>query len=176
EVGPSHPLTRTLAKIRRAGAAVEGIVLAPLSIEDMDQLVVDSLHCEPHRTRPLAQLMHEKTGGNPFFAIQFFTALAEEGLLAFDPVAAAWQWNIDRICAKSYTDNVVDLMSGKLRRFSATTQEALKQLSCLGNSVKISTLLAVHGGSEVRSRSKPAWIAGRGNSKKQSRSSVTLLR
>jgi predicted ATPase len=30
----------------------------------------------------------------------------------------------------------------------ALTQEALKQLSCLGNSVKISTLLAVHGGSE----------------------------
>jgi predicted ATPase len=92
--------------------------------------------------------MHEKTGGNPFFAIQFFTALAEEGLVAFEPVAAAWQWNIDRIRAKSYTDNVVDLMTGKLRRFSATTQEALKQLSCLGNSVKISTLLAVHGGSE----------------------------
>src|SRR3982075_4313904 len=148
EGSPSHPLTRTLAKIRRAGAAVEEIVLAPLSIDDLDQLLMDSLHCEPHRARPLAQLMHEKTGGNPFFAIQFFTALAEEGLVAFEPVAAAWQWNIDRIRAKSYTDNVVDLMTGKLRRFSATTQEALKQLSCLGNSVKISTLLAVHGGSE----------------------------
>jgi PAS domain S-box-containing protein len=148
EVSSSHPLMRTLAKIRRAGAAVEGIVLAPLSIDDMDQLVMDSLHCEPRRARPLAQLMHEKTGGNPFFAIQFFTALAEEGLLAFDPVAAAWQWNIDHIRAKSYTDNVVDLMAGKLRRFSATTQEALKQLACLGNVAEIAALTLVHGESE----------------------------
>src|SRR5271166_2217847 len=95
-------------------------------------------------TRGPWQLVQEKTGGNPFFAIQFFTALAEEGLLAFDPVAAAWQWHIDRICAKSYTDNVVDLMAGKLKRFSATTQEALKQLSCLGNVAEVATLTLVH--------------------------------
>ena len=98
--------------------------------------------------RPLAQLVQEKTGGNPFFAIQFFTALAEEGLLAFDPVTRAWQWNIDRIRAKSYTDNVVDLMAGKLKRFSSTTQEALKQLACLGNVAEIATLALVHGTTE----------------------------
>jgi PAS domain S-box-containing protein len=148
EVSSSHPLTRTLAKIRTAGAAIEGIVLAPLSIEDMDQLVMDSLHCEPDRARALAQLMREKTGGNPFFAIQFLTALAEEGLVAFDPVAAGWQWNIDQIRATSYTDNVVDLMAGKLRRFSATTQEALKQLACLGSVAEIGTLTLVHGETE----------------------------
>ena len=50
------------------------------------------------------------------------TELAEEGLLAFDPVTRAWQWNMDRIRAKSYTDNVVDLMAGKVKRFSSTTR------------------------------------------------------
>ena len=50
------------------------------------QLVADALHCEPERARPLAELVQEKTGGNPFFAIQFFIALADEELLAFDPV------------------------------------------------------------------------------------------
>ena len=61
-------------------------MLAPLELDDVGQLVADAMHCEPERVRPLAQLVQEKTGGNPFFAIQFFTALAEEGLLAFDPV------------------------------------------------------------------------------------------
>src|SRR5207237_8241783 len=89
-----------------------------------------------------------KTGGNPFFAIQFFTALAEEELLAFEPLTRTWQWNMDRICAKSYTDNVVDLMAGKLRRFSSATQEALKQLACLGNVAEIATLALVHGTTE----------------------------
>jgi predicted ATPase len=145
EVSPSHPLLRTLEAIRKAGAQVQEIVLAPLGLDDIGQLVADAMHCEPERVRPLAQLVHEKTGGNPFFAIQFLTALAEEGLLAFDPVTRAWQWNMDRIRAKSYTDNVVDLVAGKLKRFSSTTQEALKQLACLGNAAPTANLALVHG-------------------------------
>ena len=53
-----------------------------------------------------------------------------------------------RIRAKSYTDNVVDLMARKIKRLSATTQEALKQLACLGNVAEIATLTLVHGGKE----------------------------
>jgi PAS domain S-box-containing protein len=145
EVSPSHPLMRTLEAIRKVGARVQEIVLAPLGLDDVGQLVADAMHCDPERVRPLAQLVQEKTAGNPFFAIQFFTALADEGLLAFDPVTRAWQWNMDRIRAKSFTDNVVDLMAGKLRRLSATTQEALKQLACLGNVVPIATLTQAYG-------------------------------
>src|SRR5712664_216869 len=148
EVSPPHPLLRTLEAIRKAGARVQEIVLPPLGLDDVGALVSDALHCEPEHVRTLAQLVHEKTGGNPFFAIQFFTALAEEGLLAFDPVTRAWQWDIDRIHAKSYTDNVVDLMSGKLRRLSAPTQEALKHLACLGNVAEVATLALVHGETE----------------------------
>ena len=71
-------------------------------------------------------------------------ALADEGLLAFDSVAAVWAWDIDRIRARSYTDNVVDLMVRKLKRLSITTQDALKHLGCLGNMAEIGTLSLVH--------------------------------
>jgi predicted ATPase len=33
---------------------------------------------------PLAQVVHEKTAVNPFFGIQFISALTEEALLTFD--------------------------------------------------------------------------------------------
>ena len=89
EVSSSHPLMRTLAAIRDAGAKTQEIVLAPLGLEDVERLIADALHCERETPLvPLAQLVHEKTGGNPFFAIQFLTALAEEGLLRFDRDAA----------------------------------------------------------------------------------------
>jgi PAS domain S-box-containing protein len=149
EVSPSHPLLRTLEAVRKAGARVQEIVLAPLGLDDVGQLVADAMHCEPGRVRPVAQLVQEKTDGNPFFAIQFFTALAEEGLLAFDPATRAWQWNMGRIRAKSYTDNVVDLMTAKLRRLSATTQEALKQFACIGSVAPTPTLALVHGRTEA---------------------------
>src|SRR6266851_2356884 len=145
EVNSSHPLTRTLGAIGRAGARMQEIVLAPLGLEDVGRLVADALHCEGDSGQPLAQLVHEKTGGNPFFAIQFLTALAEEGLLRLDPDAAAWIWDLARIRAKGYTDNVVDLMVGKLKRLSGATQTALQQLACLGNVAEFATLTLVHG-------------------------------
>ena len=148
EVSPSHPLMRTLEAIRKANARVQEIVLAPLGLNDIGRFVADALHCAPDSARPLAQLVHEKTGGNPFFAIQFLSALAEERLLVFDRDVAAWNWNLTRIRAKGYTDSVVDLMVGKLKRLSDTTQEALEQLACLGNVAEIATLTLIHGVSE----------------------------
>ncbi|MCU1235166.1 MAG: multi-sensor signal transduction multi-kinase, partial [Candidatus Solibacter sp.] len=144
EVGSSHPLVRTLGAIRNARARMQEIVLAPLGLDDVGRLIADALRCQPYATDPLAHLVHEKTGGNPFFAIQFLTALAEERLLRFEPDAAAWIWDLARIRAKGYTDNVVDLMVGKLRRLSGATQTALQQLACLGNVVEFATLTLVH--------------------------------
>ena len=115
---------------------MQEIVLAPLAREDVGQLVADSLHCDRERAAPLARLVHEKTAGNPFFAIQFLSALVEEGLLTFDHGAARWSWDLTRIHAKGYTDNVVDLMVGKLSRLPVDTQKALQQLACLGNSAR----------------------------------------
>ena len=174
EVNSSHPLMRMLEAARKAGARVQEIVLAPLGLDDVGRLVADALHCEPERVRPLVQLVQEKTGGNPFFAIQFFTALAEEGLLAFDPVTQAWQWDMNRIRAKSYTDNVVDLMSGKLRRLSARTQEALKHLACLGNVAEVATLSLVQGETEEAMHAA-LWEAVRGGLVFQQESTYKFL-
>src|ERR1700676_1387901 len=153
EISPSHPLLRTLDAIRKAGAFVQEISLVPLAREDLGRLIADTLSCTPGRAAPLARLVHEKTGGNPFFAIQFISALAEEGLLRFDHDAARWHWELDRLRAKGYTDNVVDLMVGRLTRLPVQTQAALQQLACLGNAAKITILSVVLGKSkdEVRS-------------------------
>jgi PAS domain S-box-containing protein len=149
EVGPSHPLSRTLEAIKKSDARAGEIVLSPLKLDDVGQFIADALHCEPERARPLTLLVQEKTDGNPFFAIQFMTELAEDGLLVFDAATPCWRWDVDHIRAKNYTGNVVELMAGKLRRLSAPTQEALKQFACLGNAAETSTLGLVHGATEV---------------------------
>ena len=148
EVDAAHPLARKLEAIRQARRPLQEISLAPLARADVRQLIADALRCGPAQAAPLAQLVHEKTGGNPFFAIQFLYALADEGLLAFDHGAARWCWDLDRIHAKGYTDNVVDLMVGKLTRLPMETQTALQLLACLGNVAEIATLCLIRGTSE----------------------------
>jgi PAS domain S-box-containing protein len=162
EVSPTHPLMRKLEAIRQAGAIVQDIVLAPLAHEDLQQLVADSLHCEPERAKPLAQLIHDKTAGNPFFAIQFFSALAEENLLTFDHGERRWSWDLNRIHDKGYANNVVDLMVGKLNRLPVKTVNALKQLSCLGNRAEFALLALVYEvtGAELHSDLQEALRAG----------------
>jgi predicted ATPase len=106
-------------------------------------LIADALRCESERPAPLAQLVHVKTAGNPFFAIQFLYALADERLLRFDHGTAKWSWDLDRIHAKGYTDNVVELLVGKLTRLPAKTQTALQQMACLGNAAEVAMLAIV---------------------------------
>jgi len=150
EVDAGHPLMRKLEAIRQAGAQVREIRLEPLAGDDLGQLIADALHCEPERSAPLAQLVQQKTAGNPFFLIQFLHTLAEEGLLAFDPDAPHWRWDLERIHAKSYTDNVVDLMAGKLGRLPVETQQALQQMACLGNTAETTMLSIVLQVTEAR--------------------------
>jgi predicted ATPase/signal transduction histidine kinase len=148
EVTANHPLRLTLQATRAGGAAIHEIALQPLSLRDTEELLGDALHCEPSSTRQLAALVHDKTRGNPFFTIQFLITLADEELLKYEAREAAWRWDLKGIRAKGFTDNVADLMIVKLRRLPNVTQEALKLLSCLGNTVKVSTILAAVDGAE----------------------------
>src|SRR6185295_12560318 len=137
------PLMRTLEAVRSAGGRIGEITLGPLAPEHLGQLLANTLRCEPEHSARLAQLVQEKTGGNPFFTIQFISSLADEQLLTFDHDAACWSWDLDRIHAKGYTDNVVDLMIAKVTRLPAQAQTALQHLACLGNVAKITTLSTV---------------------------------
>jgi PAS domain S-box-containing protein len=158
EVGPAHALTRTLATVRAAGTKLLEIVLTPIRLEDITLLIGDALQTDPRRVRALAQLVHERTQGNPFFAIQFLTALTEEGLLEFDPGELSWQWDINRIRAKGYTDNVVELMTDRLKRLPVTTQDSLTLLAFLGNVADI-TILATVGGVSKEAMQNSLWQA-----------------
>ncbi|MGE5506225.1 MAG: ATP-binding protein, partial [Actinomycetota bacterium] len=143
EVDPAHPLMLTVDAVRSAGLPVCDIVLGPLSADDVGRLVADSLRTDAATAAPLAALVHEKTAGNPFFAIQFLTALVDEHLLGQDPGAGGWRWDMGSIRAKSFSDNVVELMAAKLRRLDDADQDRLRRMACLGNGATLATLAMV---------------------------------
>ncbi|RKT21610.1 putative ATPase [Paraburkholderia sp. RAU2J] len=149
EVGPAHPLTRALAAIRESGIPVHDIVLAPLQLGDVARLTGEAMHAEPAEVSLLAQFVVEKTGGNPFFTVQFLKTLAEAHHLAFDPVRRTWAWDLASLREARFSESVVDLMIGKIERVSAAAQAALKQFACFGNSAATAMLTRVSGKSEA---------------------------
>jgi len=145
EVTPSHPLMITLDEIRRKGAQVGEIALGPLAPPDLEQLVADTVHRPAREAAKLAQLVQERTEGNPFFAIQFLSTLYQERLLDFDADSGRWLWDLEAIRRQGATDNVVELMVGKLKRFPAATRRALELAACIGNSAETGILARLCG-------------------------------
>ena len=115
---PPHPLMRALdagARGRRARSATSCWGRCPRRTSG--ELVADTVHCPPAEAAPLARLVREKTGGNPFFAIQFLTALHRKGLICVRPRRRAAGAGTSRGSApQGYTDNVVELMRGQAAR------------------------------------------------------------
>lgn len=140
EVDALHPLTQTLTAITAERGNLERLTLAPLTSADLSELVCDSLRMDAALAGSLVDLLYEKTGGNPFFAIQFLTELVDDGLVVFDFQGRSWQWNSERIRAKNFAENVVAFMVGRLSRLPAADQRALTVFACLGNSAQASTL------------------------------------
>jgi predicted ATPase/signal transduction histidine kinase len=144
-ISASDPLQQTLDKLRNTRVELREIALAPLSLGDMTQLVMDSLHAGTDRAKLLARVIHQKTDGNPFFAIELLKGLAQEKLLVLDPASAAWRWDLEQIRARSFSGNLSELVTDKLGRLSDATLQILKRLACLGSSATMSTISLFSG-------------------------------
>jgi predicted ATPase/signal transduction histidine kinase len=155
EVDGSHPTVRALEAARQGGARIGNIVLEPLAAEELGRLVADTVHASPAEAAPLASLVRDKTGGNPFFAIQFLSALYHKRSIWFDREAYRWRWDVARIRIEDYTDNIAELMRGRLATLPGETRVALQLAACLGGTVDAATL-AVACKREVAPALRPA--------------------
>ena len=148
EVRHGGPLASAIEVIRGGAHRTHELDLGPVSVGDVGCAVADALCVEPEAARALSVLVHQKAGGNPFFARQFLASLEEEGLLRFDPRTSGWLWDAARIGAKGLTVNAVELMVRRLVRLPAATREMLQTLACLGSQAHFCTLAIVVGSAE----------------------------
>jgi PAS domain S-box-containing protein len=148
EVSEEHPFAKTRNAMRGASINVHEITLAPLTLTDLQDLIADALGSPASSVARLAALVFDKTEGNPFFVLQFLTAMEEERLVTFDSALSRWVWDEERISSKGITDNVAELVASKLQRLPRLTLEAAKLMACLGNGASLQTLCIVTGKSK----------------------------
>lgn len=143
EVDGQHPLMHAAARFSQAGIAVDRLSLGPLGLEPLSAWLGETLRAGAREVEPLARLMLAKTGGNPFFAVQFLEALAHEGLLRVDEGAGRWTYALDAIERAGITSNVVDLLTQRIRRLSPASQDTLRLAACVGSPFDWGTMLTV---------------------------------
>ncbi|RKE35724.1 putative ATPase [Paraburkholderia sp. BL23I1N1] len=162
EVDQSPRFKDFLNALPSGSARISTIEVAPLDIANVTALLADVLHCGSAHVYPLAAVVHEKTGGNPFFVKQLLLALADHQLIGYNGVAGRWTWDIDRISEYESSDNVIDLMVARLSRLPVEAQTVLKLLASMGRRFDRETLVRVDlaGGAELERRLLPAVEAG----------------
>ncbi|MCP4750665.1 MAG: AAA family ATPase [Proteobacteria bacterium] len=142
EVDKDHPLNSTLDELRKTKVLIHTIKLNSLNSRSINELVSDTLKCDPEKSKLLSNLCLEKTGGNPFFLHHFLYSLHREKLLNVNRDLGLWEWDMEKIKNKELTENVGDLISQRIRRLSSKTLDILKLASCLGSRFDFRSLAA----------------------------------
>ncbi len=140
EVMAGHPLLMTLEKIRQIHPVINQITLQPLPLKQIAYLIGDTLKQSPAQVIKLADLVLQKTGGNPFFVNEFIQALYRKNLITFNRKNRIWQWEVTAIQTINFTDNIVQLMVSKLQELPPITQKILSLAACWGSEFDLTLL------------------------------------
>ncbi|PAX54339.1 protein kinase domain-containing protein [Brunnivagina elsteri] len=144
ETSCNHPFIHLLETISTTGVArIESIKLKPLTIQNVQQLIAETLDVSIENITLLSKLLFDKTQGNPFFLTQLIKSLYSDRLLKFDYKDNAWIWDIEQIKNQNITDNVVDLMIDKFQKLPSSTQQVLQLAACVGNQFDLQTIVEI---------------------------------
>jgi predicted ATPase/HPt (histidine-containing phosphotransfer) domain-containing protein len=142
-VDQAHPVAALGADLRRAGIDVPAIALGSIRVEDVRDLLADALHTSAADVQPLAEIVHAKTDGNPFFILQFIDVLQREGIVRFEPERGAWAWDLGRARGQAGTDNVLTFLVRRIAARDDETKHLLRLAACVGDTFDLATLCVV---------------------------------
>lgn len=140
EVDDAHPLSSLLRRPTVLGSPLPVLTLKGLSVADLAELLADMLRMDIDAVRPLALLLFGKTGGNPFYVIEFLKALRRDGVLWPNSEMSVWEWDVDAFSKYPASANVVDFLAGRLSELDFETAELLATAACFGNECSLGIL------------------------------------
>ncbi|MFP3499705.1 hypothetical protein SB759_36395, partial [Pseudomonas sp. SIMBA_059] len=71
--------------------------LRPLTVGAVMEMIGERYHAAPEAALQLAELVHAKTAGNPFFIHQILGAMVEDRLFTFDTQTMRWSWSLSAV-------------------------------------------------------------------------------
>jgi predicted ATPase/C4-dicarboxylate-specific signal transduction histidine kinase len=137
EINPLHPFTQMVQNLEKEGIEILKITLAPLMEFFIERMICDTFHKEVGSELP--ELVHKKTGGNPFFVRHFLKTLYLDSCISYSS-SLGWVYDLEKIKTKGYTENVVELVADRLKNLSDSSIEILKIASCIGANFSLSLL------------------------------------
>ena len=140
EVNEKSLLTVMLENIRKEDFSWQELRLEELKLNDISLLLLDTFRSPVKKTEQLAEVVFNKTKGNPFFVGEFIKRLYNDNLIEFKN---KWEWDIDKISSANITDNVIQLMAEKIKKLDSEALSILKLASCIGVKFDLNLISAI---------------------------------
>ncbi|MEF7612526.1 response regulator [Aquincola sp. MAHUQ-54] len=147
EVGAAHPLAAVLRRWREAGVAIADVVVGDLEPQAVAALVCDVLAGDAAQPadaaplRPLADGLHRRTGGNPFFVLQYLQQLFDASHL--HSRSGRWYWDARALDALPGSENLVAGLMEQFQRLPPETLQLAGGCACAGGLIDPSTIAQV---------------------------------
>ena len=142
------------------------VELGPLYPTAVNEIVSKLTGLPMAQTQALSTSVFNKTGGNPFYAVQYMEMLAREYLLTFDFDAKKWEWDDDAVASRTtMSENFQEIITDKIVVLSNDVQDVLMVASCLGYQFDIDILESIIVSQGLfNSGSSPSGTGGDGSS------------
>jgi predicted ATPase/GAF domain-containing protein/tRNA A-37 threonylcarbamoyl transferase component Bud32 len=149
EMSSAHPFMMAVKEQAKQGVEARAIELGALGPPQVAEFVADALRQDVATATPLAEIIHEKTAGNPFFMRQFLQALHASNLIRFDAEANAFRYDLAAVRTAAITENVAEFLAAKLDKLPAATREVLRVAATIGGTFDLRVLASVSNRSAV---------------------------
>ncbi|MHB8574031.1 MAG: ATP-binding protein, partial [Dehalococcoidia bacterium] len=140
EVDRQHPLSATLAELRR-GPSFSRLLLRGLTADEVQRML--SAIAGQEVAWGLAEGVYRQTEGNPLFVQEVIRYLAEEGLITREN--GRWQPAGAAPLVQSIPEGLRDVIGKRLSRLSASCNRLLAMAAVIGREFALQTLRAVAG-------------------------------
>ena len=135
EVDSTHPIFKLMENMSMNNIPVQVLGLAGVNRNELNCMTSDALCILPRHCKDFSDVIHAKTKGDPYFAVEMLRTLVDQGLLQFSFPKRRWTWNLADIMYLDVTSNVLHLLKSKMVVMSKEMQTALKVCSCFGSGV-----------------------------------------
>ncbi|MET0006495.1 MAG: AAA family ATPase [Candidatus Thiodiazotropha sp. 6PLUC4] len=162
EVGKGHPLAALFDNLTAKVKKANPISLKPLTLDSINHLIADALKADAADTISLAQLVLEKSSGNPLFIRQFLQSLHENGQLVFEADRHHWSWDNESVRQQVIISSAAEIMAESIGKLPEDTRSTLALAACFDSHFLARSLasLAEISEAELAERLQPAVEAG----------------
>ncbi len=160
----AHLLISMVKRLGTYGELFETLSVSPLNLDDTRLLIKETLGCRDDKAESFAQLVQQKTHGNPFFLIQFLKILYQKGLLYCNLSEGAWSWSLEDIEKAGLPEDIVALLTESIITLPPDTLELVMYAACIGIRFDLKSLVMVRNqcareiAEELMPALKDGWI------------------